>query len=509
TGNFSSNFTAALTANATNIQFTGAGGIATNNISNGTITSVNFITFNSTAGAYTLAANAGSSGNGTALTVLGDIVNNSPNATGQTISMALALGSTSTGIINTAAGNITISGVISGSGGLTKSGSSTLILSGTNTFTGATTINAGTLTANGGSAIADASAVSVGSGAVFNLGANETVGSIAGAGNITLGSYTLTAGGDNSSTTASGVISGTGALTKTGTGVLTLSGNNTYSGASANLTITSVGSGAAQLFTGNMAIVLNTTTIFTNTSSTYSGGTYLNSNRLILGSTAVGAGTSGNVTSGRYGTGTFTIGSGTTSQAQLYFDGSITFLNAIVVNSAKGYSDGVLGAFRIANGVPTFAGAINANLADATFNAWSGGQSASVTGAISGNSGVHIMTQGGTLTITLSSTANANTYAGNTTINGTSSTLTLGASDQIPNGVGKGNLINSGTFAMGGFSETINGLSGNGTIDGVSGTPTLTVGDNNATSTFSGIIKNTAGTLALTKNGTGTLTLSG
>jgi len=125
----------------------------------------------------------------------------------------------------------TISAVISGAIGLVKNGTGTLTLSGNNTYTGSTTINAGTLTANGGSAIANASAVSVGSGAVFNLGASETVGSIAGAGNITLGSFTLTAGGDNSSTTASGIISGTGALAKTGTGILTLSGANTYSGA--------------------------------------------------------------------------------------------------------------------------------------------------------------------------------------------------------------------------------------------------------------------------------------
>jgi autotransporter-associated beta strand protein len=49
-------------------------------------------------------------------------------------------------------------------------------------------------------------------------------------------------------------------------------------------------------------------------------------------------------------------------------------------------------------------------------------------------------------------------------------------------------------------------------VDGVSGTPTLTVGDNDATgaeNTFSGVIKNTAGTLSLTKIGNGTLTLSG
>ena len=38
---------------------------------------------------------------------------------------------------------------------------------------------------------------------------------------------------------------------------------------------------------------------------------------------------------------------------------------------------------------------------------------------------------------------------------------------------------------------------------------TLTVGDNNSTTTFSGTIEDGAGTVALTKIGTGTLTLSG
>ena len=88
--------------------------------------------------------------------------------------------------------------------------------------------------------------------------------------------------------------------------------------------------------------------------------------------------------------------------------------------------------------------------------------------------------------------------------------MALGAANQIPNGSGKGNLVlSNGAFNLGGFSETINGLSGTGTVDGVSGTPTLTVGDNDATSTFAGVIKNTAGTLALIKIGSGTLTLSG
>ena len=68
--------------------------------------------------------------------------------------------------------------------------------------------------------------------------AGMTAGSIEGAGTISLGAKNLAVGGNNLSTTFSGVLQdggvggGTGgSLTKTGTGTLTLSGSNTYTGA--------------------------------------------------------------------------------------------------------------------------------------------------------------------------------------------------------------------------------------------------------------------------------------
>ena len=71
-------------------------------------------------------------------------------------------------------------------------------------------------------------------GGTFDLNSfNQTIGSLAGAGSVTLGAATLTTGSDNTSTTFSGTISGTGGLTKIGAGTLVLTGNNPYSGATA------------------------------------------------------------------------------------------------------------------------------------------------------------------------------------------------------------------------------------------------------------------------------------
>ncbi len=151
--------------------------------------------------------------------------------------------------------NTTFSGAIGGSGGLTKSGTGTLTLTGANTYTGTTTVSAGGLTVNNGSAFVDGSAVTVDSGTTLTLSAPETIGSLAGAGNVDLGSFTLTVGGDGSSTTFSGDLNGSGTLVKTGTGTLTLSGTNTYSGgttvSAGTLLVTgALGSGAVSVASG-------------------------------------------------------------------------------------------------------------------------------------------------------------------------------------------------------------------------------------------------------------------
>ncbi|BCM88823.1 adhesin BmaC autotransporter [Abditibacteriota bacterium] len=111
---------------------------------------------------------------------------------------------------------------------------------------------------------------------------------------------------------------------------------------------------------------------------------------------------------------------------------------------------------------------------------------------------------------------NAKTYNGDTTIS--AGTLELNAANVLPFGAGKGNLlVNSGAFVnfVTGATHNINGLSdgagGGGTIwsNSSSGTKILILGNNNADGSFSGVISQTIGAIAVTKNGTGTQTLSG
>ena len=101
-----------------------------------------------------------------------------------------------------------------------------------------------------------------------------------------------------------------------------------------------------------------------------------------------------------------------------------------------------------------------------------------------------------------------NTYPGNTII--TAGTLKLGVANAIPGGAPAGNVSVDGTLDLNTFSDSLNGLSGAGIVDTVAGgAPVLTVGGNNASSTFSGVVQDTAGTLALVKTGGGTFTLGG
>ncbi len=87
-----------------------------------------------------------------------------------------------------------------------------------------------------GNSIPDASTVTLESGTLLRIGtSSETIGGLAGSGGVLIGNGAeLTVGGNNANTTFSGTISPTSlvddAVTKTGFGVLTLTGASTYTG---------------------------------------------------------------------------------------------------------------------------------------------------------------------------------------------------------------------------------------------------------------------------------------
>ncbi|ELT5845190.1 fibronectin-binding autotransporter adhesin ShdA [Salmonella enterica] len=149
-----------------------------------------------------------------------------------------------------------------GSGSLVKTGTGELTLSGDNTYSGGTTISGGTLTADHADSLGTGT---IDNSGVLKVGEGELKNTLSGSGSLVkTGTGELTLGGDNTysgGTTITGgtlradhadslgtgaiansgvlqvgegelenTLSGSGSLVKTGTGELTLSGDNTYSG---------------------------------------------------------------------------------------------------------------------------------------------------------------------------------------------------------------------------------------------------------------------------------------
>lgn len=179
-----------------------------------------------------LAARSGPRLPGNDVVIGGDFTLNSANAGGNllTLTGAVDLGGSTRTITVDATGNAAISGDIS-NGGLTKAGTRTLTLSGTNTYTGDTTISAGTLTLTG----SITSSVSVASGATFNQSVD---GVIAGANSVT-SSGTATLAGTNTYTGATTVNAGT--LTLNGPNTLDSSSGVSIDGSTAKLVVDAYG----------------------------------------------------------------------------------------------------------------------------------------------------------------------------------------------------------------------------------------------------------------------------
>jgi autotransporter-associated beta strand protein len=154
-------------------------------------------------------------------------------------------------------------------GGLRKLGSGTLTLSGSNTFTGPTVVEAGTLLLGNSSALS-ASTFDTASAGTLSFGSltSATFGGLSGSGGLVLenadptpAAVTLSLGGGNTASSYGGNLSGAGGLEKVGTGTLTLSGTNSYSGNTAvnagTLAITSIAALPGYETTGRVSVAAN------------------------------------------------------------------------------------------------------------------------------------------------------------------------------------------------------------------------------------------------------------
>lgn len=163
----------------------------------------------------------------------GGILNDGTGALNLSGSATFAIGGAADSLTlgGTFAGENIFSGAISGAGNLIGNGAGAWVLGGSSDFIGSVTVTAGTLKAGSASAFGAATGFIV-NGGTLDLGGYDLIApSLTGTGGtVALGSANLTV-----DTTAdvvfAGIITGAGGLTKAGAGILTLSGANSYTGA--------------------------------------------------------------------------------------------------------------------------------------------------------------------------------------------------------------------------------------------------------------------------------------
>ncbi|WP_129778135.1 autotransporter-associated beta strand repeat-containing protein [Peristeroidobacter soli] len=385
------------------------------------------------------------------------------------------------------------SSVISGSGSVEQNGTGSLTLARANTYTGDTIINHGSVQTSIANALPSGTDVIMASGTTLNLGNYaQTIGSLSGAGNVTLGSATLTTGGNNTDSTFSGVISGTGDVTVAGTGTFTLTGTNTYSGT------TNISSGTLQLGDGG-------TTGSLAGNVTNSGGTIaIARTGDVALSTIVGGTISGAGGLTYRGDGTLVVDTQQTYTGPTNIEtGTLQagLANALSPNTAV--TVGPHGTFDLndfAQIIGSLSGSGTVDLGNAVLTTGGDNTDTTYAGTIAGTGGL-VFNGTGTLTLT-----GTNTYTGGTTIQ--QGSLQLGDGGETGSIVGPIQLVAADSALAINRSNpvVIEGLiTGNGSV-GVVGTGTLVL---TAENTYTGGTNIASGATLQLGNGTTTGSIVG
>ena len=399
---------------------------------------------------------------------------------------------------------VELRGNISGNGSLEflSANSDPALLAGQNTYSGSTIIHDRSLTVSGGSAIPDTSAVLMKhSSALLTLQSNETIGSLATnnltGGSVVLGANTLTTGGDDTSTTFSGVISGAGgSLIKAGTGTLTLTGENTYTGGTTinagtlslgHATDTLADAGTVSIAGGTLALGANSDTVGTvNLSSgsitgsgTLTGSAYNLTNTGTVsaklgGSSALTKSGAGNATLSNtnaysggttINAGTLTLGHATDTLADA---GTVTIAGGTL---ALGANSDTVGTVNLSSGSITAEGG---TLTGSAYNFTNAG---TVSAYLSGSAA---LTKSGAGTVTLSG---SNDYTGITTIYaGTLLAQNSGLSANSHYTVESGAVLELDNQ----YEAVIGGLTGSGSVN--LNANDLTIGPSATDSDFAGTL---------------------
>ncbi len=435
-----------------------------------------------------------------------------------------------------ATANGTISAVVGTAvtGSMTLSGTGNITLSAASAYTGTTTINNATLT-YGASNVLSSGGVTV-NGGTLDIGANsDTVGAVilqngvitGGVGILTGTSYSFREG------TVSAIIAGAVTVTVVATNaasdaVVTMTRNNTYTGATAiSSGILKLG-GAGDGTNSPLGTIAAGTTI-ANVAALDLNGFTLSTAEAITSMNGLGYGFGSTVSAGNSNMGALMNGSG----SSVSYSGAITLAAASRINADYGsltISSAISGAFGLTVGGfsdSTFSGVIGTGTGTITkdgIGVLTLSNSNTYTGVTTISVGtVKLGTAGGATNTPLGTTAGATTVALGARLD--LAGFTLGAAEPLTlNGVGyglgdfaSGALINSSIASVTysglltlGSASTIKADSGNislsnaGTITGA--TFALTLGGV-GTGTVSSIIGTTTGTV--TKIDTGTWTLAG